>query len=439
MRRQLTRGRVLAAAFMTAMAVSAPVALGASAPAATTAAASQVTSRGAVLAATVNPSGESTTYAFQYGTSTNYGSQTATASAGSGSTAVSVHATLSALVSGTTYHYRLVATNPSGTTTGNDMTFTTAKNPPTVTVGSPSLVTTASATLVGTVDPNGKATTYSFQYGPSASYGLQSPATAAGSGTSPTTAHAELSGLESGTTYHYRLVAISADGTTASADATFSTTGNPAGQGGPLPVVSEAAAVNLTTSSVQLNGAINPEGPTTTWYFQYGLSDYYGLQTTPQALSGLGARPVNTTVSGLQPGTSYHYRLVAVSANGLYVGPDQTFVTRQAARARPSALVMRAYVHHRRGAVSLVIAGYVGLPASIPSSRGCFGAVAIEIRRGNNTIQLHRAFLHPNCTYRMSAVIYASRLAHASRLGVFGRFEGNATLLPLTRQESVLV
>src|SRR5579871_3041736 len=132
------------------MALAVPVAMGASAPTATTGPASQVNTGGAEVTGTVNPNGQSTTYAFQYGTSTNYGSQTATTSAGSGSSDVQAHAMLSNLTSNTTYHYRVVATSPSGTTSGSDATFTTNQRPPSVSTGSPSLVTSNTTTLQGT-------------------------------------------------------------------------------------------------------------------------------------------------------------------------------------------------------------------------------------------------------------------------------------------------
>jgi hypothetical protein len=81
----------------------------------------------------VNPEGAATTYQFQYGTSTSYGSvaPASPASAGSGSSAVSEPADLSGLSASTTYDYRLVATNAKGTTNGSNQTFTTpAASPP---------------------------------------------------------------------------------------------------------------------------------------------------------------------------------------------------------------------------------------------------------------------------------------------------------------------
>jgi hypothetical protein len=103
-----------------------------SAPAVTTGAASGVTNTAATLNGTVNPEGAATTYQFQYGTSTSYGSvmPASPANAGSGSSAIGESAGLSGLSAGTTYDYRLVATNATGTTDGSNQTFTTAAAPP---------------------------------------------------------------------------------------------------------------------------------------------------------------------------------------------------------------------------------------------------------------------------------------------------------------------
>jgi hypothetical protein len=81
------------------------------------------------LDGTVNPHGIETTCYFQYGTTTAYGSQTPTAVAGSGTTGVKVSQAISGLQSGTTYHYRIVATSTGGTSDGVDRTFTTKRIP----------------------------------------------------------------------------------------------------------------------------------------------------------------------------------------------------------------------------------------------------------------------------------------------------------------------
>jgi outer membrane protein assembly factor BamB len=85
-----------------------------------------VTQNTANLAGPLNPNGLPTTYHFEYGTTTNYGSQTNDQSAGAGNTDQQVSANLPlSLAPNTTYHFRLVATNAGGTTQGQDRTFTT--------------------------------------------------------------------------------------------------------------------------------------------------------------------------------------------------------------------------------------------------------------------------------------------------------------------------
>jgi hypothetical protein len=94
-------------------------------PTTTTNSASKITGRSAQLKGTVNPNGSSTTYYFQWGTTTAYGNTTPSQSAGSGTSDIAVSANLSGLAPHTYYHYRLVASNSGGTSYGTDMTFST--------------------------------------------------------------------------------------------------------------------------------------------------------------------------------------------------------------------------------------------------------------------------------------------------------------------------
>lgn len=97
------------------------------------------------------------------------------------------------------------------------------------------------------------------------------------------------------------------------------------------PIAVTTAATDFTTTSAQLNGTVNPSGTATTYYFEYGLTTGYGSATTStSAGSGASAVAVNATVTGLTPGTLYHYRLVATNGTADQ-GDDMTFRTAPAA------------------------------------------------------------------------------------------------------------
>jgi hypothetical protein len=111
---------------------SAPAALAADPPLAETEGATAISDTGATLNGRVNPNGVAvTTCRFQYGTTAAYGAviPCEPASLGTGSANVFVSATIDALEPGTTYHYRVIATNASGAGIGVDQTFTTTGAP----------------------------------------------------------------------------------------------------------------------------------------------------------------------------------------------------------------------------------------------------------------------------------------------------------------------
>jgi sugar lactone lactonase YvrE len=98
----------------------------ASAPGVLTPAVAGTSQSTATLEATVTPHGTPTSYHFQYGTTTSYGSNGTTTNAGAGPGPSEVFTTIGGLTPSTTYHYRVIATSTAGTTTGSDRTFTTA-------------------------------------------------------------------------------------------------------------------------------------------------------------------------------------------------------------------------------------------------------------------------------------------------------------------------
>jgi WD40-like Beta Propeller Repeat len=106
----------------------------------------------------------------------------------------------------------------------------------------------------------------------------------------------------------------------------------PAFAAGPPVLEEEGSVLNVTSTSAKLQAQINPEESETTYRFEYGTSEAYGSQIPlPDGLVGSGAVGVTVRVEpeGLLPGTTYHYRVVAMVAARKETkdGTDKTFVT----------------------------------------------------------------------------------------------------------------
>jgi hypothetical protein len=303
------------------------VALGAP-PIATTDEESRIGQTGARIAGTVNPNDLPTTYYFEFGPTAEYGSQRPETpeSAGSDNAPHRFTFDVSGLVPGREYHYRIVAVNAAGTTLGSDESFTTTRPPPVATTGVADEVTHQGARLKGRVNPSGHATTYHFEYSKNdVSYGSRIPLADAGpfSDSADHDVTADLAGLDAGSVYHYRIVAVNPSGTTAGGDATFTTLAPP-------PVATTDAADQVTRDAARLRGTVNPNGLATTYYFEFGTTTAYGTQqpTAPAAAGADGAAHAFTTgLEGLIAGTTYHYRIVAANSSGTAFGADATFAT----------------------------------------------------------------------------------------------------------------
>ena len=190
-------------------------------PTTSTNAATTLTSTSANLNGHVDPRSSQTTYWFEYGSSSSFGQITALTSAGSGSASVAVSTPISGLNPQTKYYFRIDAQNQYGTVNGATQSFTTPAAStsvvPVVTTQVASPVGTTTATVRGTVNPYGTQTNYWFEYSTNAQFNsaqLHSTSQrSVGAGETTTSVTANISGLQSNTTYYVRIVAHNSAGT----------------------------------------------------------------------------------------------------------------------------------------------------------------------------------------------------------------------------------
>jgi hypothetical protein len=289
-----------------------------------------VEARSAVVEGTIDPEGVDSKYHFEYGLDQRYGSRTlGYVDAGSGSDPVAASAEITGLKPNTTYHYRIVGSNDSGSIAGADGTFTT--DPAAADIGPSfgSAITPRSARMHGALNPNntslggefGFSVVYYFEYGTTAAYGSQTAVVdifpPVGGDYIPVAA--PLSGLSPGTTYHFRVVGDNGfGGPQFGEDQTFTTA--PAAGGG---------ARGVTSRRAELTGTIDPHGEETTYRFNYGPTSAYGASTSEvDAGAGDGEQLVAQAISGLSPDTVYHVQVVATSDDGVTrYGADGLFRT----------------------------------------------------------------------------------------------------------------
>lgn len=132
----------------------------------------------------------------------------------------------------------------------------------------------------------------------------------------------DVTGLKAGTTYHYRLVAMNSAGTQYGEDRTFHMPADT------KPHVITGAASRISGNSAKVEGRLNPLGLGTQFYFEYGPDVNYGEKSVATyGGSMITPRTAFITLTGLKPGTTYHYRLVGTNATGTSFGEDATFRT----------------------------------------------------------------------------------------------------------------
>lgn len=259
----------------------------------------------ATLNGFLNPDGIDTHYYFEWGLNTSYANKAPSgppgADAGDGVGVQPVSAPLSGLTAGLTYHFRLVATNVFGTSFGADKTFVPGAAPA-ITGDRVTSINTDTAVLEATVNPNGKATTYHWEYGPedcSATTCQQTAETSLGAGAIGVAVRYTLEGLTPGSTYHFRLVATNSTAPTVGADHSFLTYAPEAG-GDSCPNVlvrkQTSAAATRHCRAYELVSAADTGGNDVESNLLTGLQPMPGF---PDA----GEKVLYTVQSGIVPGS----------------------------------------------------------------------------------------------------------------------------------------
>ncbi len=203
--------------------------------------------------------------------------------------------------------------------------------PPGPTIESESAVAgeRGAATLAGSVDRQGSETSVHFEYVAEASYqasgfadASSTPSVSIGSGFDIQDESAALSKLTPGSTYHYRIVASNASGNAVGSDQQFTEV--------PPVLVEGPWATDVASTSATLAAQIDPLGASTGYRLEYGTSTSYGHTLTGNVGEGTSYSLISYHEQGLQPGATYHYRLVTTNEVGTVEGADHTFTTQAA-------------------------------------------------------------------------------------------------------------
>ena len=287
-----------------------------------------------VLAGAVNPLGQNTEvhFLFKDNLMSNYVTTQSLYFANTSTVDVTTDATTLINPSATRYDCRIVATNSTGSSQGEEVSFTLTGSggtggAPLAVTGAASAITVSAATLQGQVNPNGKSTFAYFEYGPTTAYGSATARESKGNGNTLTSVTQSATGLLPGTLYHYHCVAENGSATSTGADATFTTGYLP-----PLAITGTAAA--LSTTSVKVTGFVQANGATSAASFEFGTDGVTfpnAVAAVENPVTGTANTPVSAVLTGLSSGVTYWFRARADSPGGTAYG--------SAVAAQPNALL----------------------------------------------------------------------------------------------------
>ncbi|WP_172406594.1 MBG domain-containing protein, partial [Pedobacter sp. AJM] len=354
-------------------------------PITTTNAATSITGAGAAtLNGTVNDNGGTATVSFDYSTNSTLSSGVTTVSAttggtvnaGTGNTSSSVG--LTGLTAGTTYYFRVKASNAGGSSNGSILNFTIPASSPTVSTDAVTSITTSSATMGGNVSAAGatavseRGVVYATTINPTTS------ATKALTGSGTGTFTGTVSGLSPATTYHVRAYAINTIGTSYGADQSFTTQAVTA-----QPTVASPSNGSLITTTAPNYTGTATAGATVTVYVD-GASLGNTIAT--------GGNWSLTQPTALAQGSHTVYATAQVSGNA--VSANSTTNTFTIDSTRPSVVITST------AGASGSSTSTSPIPFTVTFSETVTGFVAGDITPGNTTIS---GFSGSGTTYTFNA------------------------------------
>jgi len=297
-------------------------------PTVTTGKPAEIRRKTAKLTGTVKAeASEGAHYYFEYGETEAYGQKTTSTALGAGLEA-KPKVLVEHLNAGATYHFRLVAEDASGVSYGGDEEFTTLAAVKEVKTLAATEIKATSAQFNGTLEPEGLATKYHFEYGETTAYGQNTPEgeTSLGVGAEPVKSVAT---LRPNDLYHFRLVATNKEGTTVGEDMTVATPGPPIIT--PPSAASKKQSIEkVTHTTATINAEVAPGKLKTSYQFEYGETTSYGTKipvTETEIGEGSAPVPITAELTGLKLATTYHFRVTATNAVATVHGPDQEFTT----------------------------------------------------------------------------------------------------------------
>jgi phosphodiesterase/alkaline phosphatase D-like protein len=308
-----------------------------------------------------------------------------------------------------------------------------AATSPSASTGAATKIGQTDAVLNGTINPNGHATQYAFSYGPTTAYGAATSLRTVKAGTKTVAVNRTITGLTPGTTYHYRISASSAGGVGGGVDRTFTTAGHP-----PASVIT-GGAVSVGKTVATPTGVINPEGETTTWTIQYGLTAAYGFQNFAGTLPALTTPlTVSAQLNGLAPATLFHYRIVAYhGASVVSAGADATFFTEPARRPKPRMTTHTSPGRDRRSPYAFTTSGSLGGAGFIPAAQRCTGNVGVRFYNGRRQLAFVVAPVQPDCKFSVGASFRKLHGRGPVKLKVTVDYRGNGYIAPVKRVDHV--